>query len=92
VIRSLGTPADRARTFRAMSGARHREAVDALRAGDWDRYLELLRDVDQLDEQARTEELRAARLEEALRARAATVRAIDRILDLAGRSETREGA
>jgi hypothetical protein len=85
VIRTLGTPADRARTFRAMSRERHREAVDALRAGDWDRYLAFLRDVDALDEQARAEELRAARIEEAQRARAATVRAIDAILCAAER-------
>jgi hypothetical protein len=79
------SPAEQARTLRALSRERHNDAVAALRRGAWDKYLELLRDVDALDEQARAEELRAARLEEAQRARAATVRAIDHILDRAAK-------
>ncbi len=80
-----GSPADRARTFRELSRERHNDAVAALRAGDWDKHRSFLRDVDSLDEQARAEELRAARIEEAQRARAATVRAIDHILSAAER-------
>lgn len=79
------TPPTSSATFRARARARHLEAVLALDADDRVRWVELLREVEALDEQART----ARRREEAIAAqqaeRARRVAAIDRILALAGR-------
>ncbi len=55
-----------AATYRALAKARHRDAVYALETDGRDRFVELLRDVDALEEQARLADAEAERSERAM--------------------------
>ena len=76
-----------AETYKAMARARHAEAVDALNAGDRDKWWSLLCDAKALDEQA----ARARRQKEAIaaqiRERRGYAAALERILEKAGENQ-----
>jgi hypothetical protein len=65
-----------------MARERHGDAFRALLAGDRDKHLAYLRDVDQLEEQELEAERRAARIRAQDRERAGQVRALDRLIAL----------
>ena len=73
------------RALRALARERHIEAVEALIAGNRDAWLTGLRDVELLSDEARRAEDWEAEAERARQERRATARALEWLLERAGR-------